>query len=80
MELEKTNANNKRMGIQKKYIFVLKKKYDSHVVALRLNLSEMLMPVYLHVHSDNASWYFSAIQCYPNITQACLPYLQYFNK
>lgn len=55
MELEKTNANNKRMGIQKKYIFVLKKKYDSHVVALRLNLSEMLMPVYLHVHSDNAS-------------------------
>lgn len=32
MELEKTNANNKRMGIQKKYIFVLK-KYDSHVVA-----------------------------------------------
>lgn len=55
MELEKTNANNKRMGIQKNISVLKKKKYDSHVVALRLNLSEMLMPVYLHVHSDNAS-------------------------
>lgn len=39
----------------KKTYLCVKKKYDSHVVALRLNLSEMLMPVYLHVHSDNAS-------------------------
>lgn len=46
----------KGWAFKKIYLCVKKKKkYDSHVVALRLNLSEMLMPVYLHVHSDNAS-------------------------
>lgn len=33
MELEKTNAN-KRMGIQKKYIFVLKKKKNMTAMLL----------------------------------------------
>lgn len=45
----------KGWAFKKTYLCVKKKKYDSHVVALRLNLSEMLMPVYLPVHSDNAS-------------------------